>query len=203
MTVIHVKNPQDPRVRRTRKLLEQAFQSLLQEKGFQSVTVQDIAERAEVNRATFYAHFDDKYNLLDTMMRERFREQLDARFAETSSVTADSLLTMCLTIFEFLDGVFHSCRRDEQIGPTLEAAVHDVLSAFISDRLNTCQPPAAALGDSETTAQVIASTLIGTGSWWSQGDRRLPAEELARRVVAILMHGVAGALQGNATVSEG
>ena len=49
----------DPRVKRTRTLLEQAFMDLIQEEGFQGVTVQDIAERAGVNRATFYAHFAD------------------------------------------------------------------------------------------------------------------------------------------------
>ena len=51
----------DPRVKRTRKLLQQAFLELFQEKGFASISIQDITERATVNRATFYAHFPDKY----------------------------------------------------------------------------------------------------------------------------------------------
>jgi AcrR family transcriptional regulator len=46
------KKREDPRVRRTRKLLNQAFFELMNEKGFQSLTVQDIADRAEVNRAS-------------------------------------------------------------------------------------------------------------------------------------------------------
>src|SRR5205807_1741174 len=46
----------DPRVKRTRKLLQQAFIELFQEKGFASISIQDITERATVNRATFYAH---------------------------------------------------------------------------------------------------------------------------------------------------
>ncbi|MBI4304912.1 MAG: TetR family transcriptional regulator, partial [Chloroflexi bacterium] len=52
---MQIKNPQDPRVKRTRKLLHDAFDSLLSEKSFEAITVQDIAERATVNRATFYA----------------------------------------------------------------------------------------------------------------------------------------------------
>src|SRR5207245_2778046 len=55
----------DPRVKRTRKLLQQAFIELFQEKGFAAISIQDITERATVNRATFYAHFPDKYALLD------------------------------------------------------------------------------------------------------------------------------------------
>ncbi|HWQ84479.1 MAG TPA: TetR/AcrR family transcriptional regulator [Anaerolineales bacterium] len=49
----------DPRIKRTRALLVQAFTELLAEKGFQAISVQDISERATVNRTTFYLHFPD------------------------------------------------------------------------------------------------------------------------------------------------
>ena len=78
MTVTPVKNEQDPRVKRTRQLLQDAFMSLLGEKDFQTVTVQDIAERATVNRATFYADYSDKYDLADRLAREQFQQQLAA-----------------------------------------------------------------------------------------------------------------------------
>src|SRR6201999_4494163 len=60
----------DPRVTRTQKLIRDAFKSLLKEKSFESISVQDIAERATVNRATFYAHFTDKLALLVAIVRE-------------------------------------------------------------------------------------------------------------------------------------
>ncbi|HEX2906841.1 MAG TPA: TetR family transcriptional regulator, partial [Phototrophicaceae bacterium] len=56
---------EDLRVRRTRKLLQQALIELTVEKGFAAVTVRDITERAMVNRSTFYRHYLDKYELLD------------------------------------------------------------------------------------------------------------------------------------------
>jgi AcrR family transcriptional regulator len=64
------KQPGDLRVRRTRKMLMQALIELTIEKGFSAITVQDIAERAMVNRATFYRHYLDKYDLLDQYMNE-------------------------------------------------------------------------------------------------------------------------------------
>ena len=67
-------NDADPRVKRTRKLLEEAFVALLAEKTFHRISVQDIAERATVNRATFYAHFEDKFALMDQLIRDAFRE---------------------------------------------------------------------------------------------------------------------------------
>src|SRR4051812_37849709 len=83
-------NQADPRVRRTRKLLQQALTDLLAEKSFHSINVQDVVDRATVNRATFYAHFTDKYALLDNVVGEWFREELsraglaDTRFNESN-----------------------------------------------------------------------------------------------------------------------
>ena len=53
----------DPRFKRTRELIVRAFEELVMEKGHRALTVQEIAERATVNRATFYAHFRDQYEL--------------------------------------------------------------------------------------------------------------------------------------------
>ncbi|ALP38418.1 hypothetical protein ASL14_21815 [Paenibacillus sp. IHB B 3084] len=59
------KNKDDPRVKKTRQLLKDAFISLVQEKDFEFITIRDITEKATVNRATFYAHFTDKYEILE------------------------------------------------------------------------------------------------------------------------------------------
>lgn len=60
----------DPRIKRTRQLLRQALMDLIPEKGYQAITIQDIADRATLNRATFYLHYRDKDDLLYTGMRE-------------------------------------------------------------------------------------------------------------------------------------
>ena len=54
----------DRRVERTQQLLRGALVSLIREKGFEALTVQDIIDRANVGRATFYSHFDNKEDLL-------------------------------------------------------------------------------------------------------------------------------------------
>ena len=63
-------NLDDLRVRRTRKLLQKALLEAASEKGFAHVTVSDITERAMVNRATFYRHYEDKYDLLTHYIEE-------------------------------------------------------------------------------------------------------------------------------------
>lgn len=78
----------DPRVERTRTALVDAFTALSTKRRLTSISVKDVAARARVNRATFYAHFPDKSALLDYTVRGRFREQLRQR------VPADATLTI-------------------------------------------------------------------------------------------------------------
>lgn len=60
----------DPRVQRTHKLLQEAFIELAAERGFDAMTIGDIVKRANVNRATFYRHYQDKYDLLEQIFQE-------------------------------------------------------------------------------------------------------------------------------------
>ena len=55
----------DPRITRTKQLLVDAFQKVSKEKKLSQLTVKNITDEATVNRATFYAHFTDKYDILD------------------------------------------------------------------------------------------------------------------------------------------
>src|ERR1700722_8172902 len=69
----------DPRIRRTRQLLQGALQTLMQNKGFDEISVQDITDLATVNRATFYDHYTDKYALLEAMVAGGFHKLLHER----------------------------------------------------------------------------------------------------------------------------
>ncbi len=60
----------DPRIQRTENLLQDALVELTAERGFDAITVGDIAERAGVNRATFYRHYQDKYDLVERIFQE-------------------------------------------------------------------------------------------------------------------------------------
>lgn len=61
---------EDRRSQRTRRLLHQAVLALMQEKRYDSITVQDIIDRADVGRSTFYAHYQDKEDLVNSHLQE-------------------------------------------------------------------------------------------------------------------------------------
>ena len=57
-------NNTDLRIIRTKESIREALVELIEEKGFEAITVKDITTRAKINRGTFYAHYQDKYDLM-------------------------------------------------------------------------------------------------------------------------------------------
>jgi AcrR family transcriptional regulator len=189
-------NEADPRVKRTRKLIVEAFFALLAEKSFHAISVQTIAERATVNRATFYLHFADKFALMDWVVRDSVREVLVQRLGPASQFTLDNLRLLVVTICEFL-GRFqgHCAPGDRTVEPQVEGKVQEELAAFLLGWLR--QVPLAAghaTGSADLTREALASLLswavFGAGVEWSRGARVYPAEEWARTVVVALVGGL-------------
>src|ERR1700730_3627808 len=88
----------DPRIRRTRHLLQDALRRLLEEKEFDKVTIQDITEAATLNRATFYAHYPDKFALLGELIRVNFLQLLAQRNVQFDGTCATAFHPMILAL---------------------------------------------------------------------------------------------------------
>src|SRR5438132_12615932 len=122
----------DPRVKRTSQLLQKAFMELFLERGIASISIQDITERATVNRATFYAHFPDKYALLDSIIREQFQQAAASKLTSSPSWGVQSLRLLIEVVFDFLGGFHHDCKpSDTQFDPLLERAVQQELAEIL------------------------------------------------------------------------
>ena len=114
----------DPRVKRTRELIVRAFNELVAEKGHTGLTVQEIAERATINRATFYAHFTDQYELFDYVISEAFRKELRRRLPDSPGLSEENLKALVLAACDYLAGLNTACSRtDRQFRPLIEARV--------------------------------------------------------------------------------
>jgi AcrR family transcriptional regulator len=181
----------DPRVKRTRKLLQQAFLDLFQEKSFASISIQEITERATVNRATFYAHFPDKYALLDSIIRERFRAAVASKLPPSPSWGVGSLSLLIGAVFDFLS-TFHShCKpTDTPFDPLMERAVQQELAELLLSWLKQAKTagvkPRVRL---ETMASVMSWAIFGTAAEWSQSEGTLSAEEMTNQVLLALTEG--------------
>lgn len=188
-------HPVDPRVRRTRQLLSHAFMELLERQSFDSITVQDIAERATVNRATFYSHFQDKYDLLDKLIRERFQHDLEQRIPGPGRLRARSLYSLATIIFTVLSGVNGHCAPgDRTLQPMFESALQSEVQQTLLDWLQAPQTAAAPASTRDAVATTISWALFGSAAQWSRESQPAPLEQAARQVVDVLLEGIPSAL---------
>lgn len=185
----------DPRIKRTRRLLEQAFLELLIEKGFQPITVQDIADRATVNRATFYAHFDDKFALHDHIIRKLFQEALQRKLLPDSDFSLANLHLLILTVCEHLDQFYNQrcSSATSHVEPLIEKEVQGQIYHLVLRWVAQWQEDKAALLSApEVIASAISWAIFGVGLQWSRGDKSYSAEEISDQVLPLIMGGLHG-----------
>lgn len=73
-----LKAPDDRRAARTRRLIRNALSELIEEKGYNNISITDLTARADINRGTFYLHYTDKYDLLEQVENEVIQELHEA-----------------------------------------------------------------------------------------------------------------------------
>jgi AcrR family transcriptional regulator len=175
----------DPRIRRTRELLQQALATLLETKEFEKISVHDITDAATVNRATFYAHYPDKFALLECMVAARFQALLDARGIVFDGTCQSALTAIVLGVCDFLAGSpCHGPNRDRQMEPHMESAVVAVVRNMLLNGLKQHKPTGPV--SPEMLSAAASWAIYGAAKEWSQTPNRPPSEEVAQTVVRLV-----------------
>src|SRR3954453_23584588 len=182
----------DPRVKRTRQLLEQSFMDLMHEKSFHSITVQDVTERATVNRATFYDHFEDKYALLEACMRDAFNQVLRSKVPADASLSNENLKQLLLALCELQMKVHGECSPPRhEFEPLMEKQIKQQISEVLVGWLREAEPGARHNRTSpELTARVTSWAIYGASYQWSLDERKQPPEQFADQVMPMILAGL-------------
>ena len=189
-------NAADPRVRRTRHLLQDALVALLTEKRFDAITVQEITARATVNRATFYAHFADKHDLFAQFIRDWFRCALERRLPPDARISRANLLLLVQVTMDAFAELNDHCRPTETLKPLIMAAVQEELATLllgwlaavpVRDAVRSVAPQTAATG--------VSWAIFGAALDWSQASPRPPADATATEIAALLSEGLAAIVE--------
>ena len=167
----------DPRVTRTNKLIRGALMSLLAEKSFGAISVQDIAERATVNRATFYAHFSDKFALLEAVTREEVAAKLAEEDPLHAPDTRKLLKGVGRSVFSFVEQ-HRGCKIDRDFELQFETAIETQLAEFLQPSFDHC------------TALLIASALVAAAMNWRRQAEKTKPDPIINNIVGILVDGV-------------
>ena len=163
----------DPRVKRTRSLILQSFENLLAEKGFETISVQDVTGKAQINRATFYAHFPDKYALLDYSISQMFMLEIEKRTLNACHYTPDNLRHLILAVCEFLSHLHSECAQPHQ---QFEALVENTIKKQIFDLLSYWLKQSNSSMSTDIPATVATWAIYGLASHYSHSKKR-PALE--------------------------
>jgi len=176
-----VKGKVDRRVQRTRQLLHDALTALILEKGYDKITVQDIIERANVGRSTFYAHYLDKQDLLESGL-ERLRDELGRNLTgDDAAESAEWTLLPTLELFRHT-GQHHDLFRAMIGGTGIDVVVRTIDEALTAHAQALLAELVAERGQPSVPARVMVTYLVGALlallTWWLDNDMPYPPEQM-------------------------
>lgn len=170
----------DRRVQRTRALLRDALFELINEKGYASITIQDITDRANLNRVTFYFHYKDKDDLLFKVIQELY-DALVTNQSKAQSVH-EWAQQDALFAFQHVHEYAHLYKvlLSEKGSLSVVGRLIDYFAAQAVEKAKQVLPEDAALPlPLEVVEHFYASAFVGLVRWWVLHDMPYSAEKMA------------------------
>jgi AcrR family transcriptional regulator len=191
----------DRRVQKTRQILQKSIMELIVEKGFKSVTVQDILDRANVGRSTFYAHYQDKGELLHSCFEEfhKLMEQhalnLSERNSSSSSLEFNTDFILKFLKFaeqnrQLLEALLAQEDLSETIKNSLFESVYGPVKRNLGTQENNQIPP-------EFVVQYFVNACFGTIKWWITNDMPYTAGEVDNYIKQLTIPAIKGLHNNN------
>jgi AcrR family transcriptional regulator len=174
----------DPRIRRTRQLLQDALEKLLAQKDFDKISVQGVAEAATLNRATFYDHYADKFALLECLVATRFRQLLEDRNIRFDGCEG-AVRTMAIGVCTYLAALPRAnLSSPSHSGQPLETAIVAVMRGMILEGMKSH------LGRRRISQELLASTvawaIFGAAKEWLRTPNRVSVDRIATTIEAMV-----------------
>lgn len=189
----------DLRIIRTRKFIKEAFLDLICTQGYESITIQNIADRALVNRATFYLHYKDKQDLLDQLIIEIFVQLAEAikpcRYVQNKMVKLSNFQSMIETILVQIveNRKFFKVMMIENGVNGFNTKMQDVIKEKFKEEFLSYGLEEQSIGiNPELFTSFISSALIGVIGWWLKEDLQYTTKQLATHIVNLCSMGPLG-----------
>lgn len=174
------KNVLDRRIQRTRQLLQEAMLALILEKGYDAVTVQDVIDRANVGRSTFYAHFRDREDLFLSGF-ENMRAQFEQHLATQPASDGDPW-KLNLVMFQHAQSQhrLYKALAGKQGGKIMLAHIYRYLTPLIREHLQEqSRGGKQGLVPPDVLAHFLVSSLMALLTWWLDNDLPYSAERMS------------------------
>jgi AcrR family transcriptional regulator len=176
----------DPRIRRTRQLLQGALRNLMQSKNIEEISVQDITDAATVNRATFYDHYTDKYALLEAMVAGGFHILLHERNVSFDGTCPSAASAIILATCDYITQIHANpaeCTRQNAFEPLIEAAITTAIRRVIVNGM----PKGTPILSPEIIATTASWAIYGAVKQWFYTPNHAPAEEIVPSILQLIV----------------
>ena len=175
----------DRRVKKSRQAIMDAFTKLMLEKDFEKITINEIAELANVNRGTVYSHYVDIFDLLNQCIENHLNklfENCQPRGNDTNMSGKDSL---CKT-FTYLEqhAFFYSKMLTSNSTTAFRNRLHALMVKSVEEQIAVSGINDAV--DKEIMVQYFASATIGVIEWWITHSMPYSAEYMAEQLLALM-----------------
>ena len=171
----------DPRILRSRRMLMESLAKLLTKKEFEDISVQEIADEATLNRATFYLHYPDKSALLQAMTEARFRDLIERRSISFTDFDG-ALRAIALGVCDYLTETTNCPAQLARI--PLEGSIIPVVEGMFKEGLaHHVMAPGV---DPALLATMAAWAVFGAARRWFETANRIPAEEMAAKIETLV-----------------
>ncbi|SOC38645.1 TetR/AcrR family transcriptional regulator [Ureibacillus acetophenoni] len=177
----------DPRIIRTRKLIMDTFIDLSSKKEFKDITVKDITTEAMINRATFYYHFEDIYDLLDKALSEVLLVNLKSEEYEQEELNEGSLISIFKAITNFQMSLSNRCHRGYE--DTIARIIRDQLEVLFYKMLSK-EHDAKENETLKIAAVMLSWGLYGASVEWRRNSQNVTPEEYIKSVIPFITKGI-------------
>jgi AcrR family transcriptional regulator len=177
----------DLRVIRTRKLIMDSFMELSAKKEFKDITVKDITTEAMINRATFYYHFEDIYDLLEKVLTEVLVINLDSNILEKNELNEESIISIFTAITDFQRSLSNRCHRGYE--DTIAHIIREQLEVIFYKMLlkqNRTEVDEAL----KVTAVILSWGIYGASIEWRRNSKEIPPEQFIQSAIPYIISGI-------------
>lgn len=179
----------DRRTRRTRQAIKAAFVSLILERGFEAVTILDVAKRADYNRGTFYKHFVGKEELLQEIRSEfllGFAETLLIPYEGMDLVKAEDIYPSALQLFNHIEKHKDEFQALLSVDRSFGFELYDVLRESMRRDMHIIMDEGSPALDYEILLSYQMSAAMGVILYWEESGFKYSTSYMADQLIGLV-----------------
>ncbi|MGG0459977.1 TetR/AcrR family transcriptional regulator [Priestia aryabhattai] len=188
----------DRRIIRTKRFIRDALTELMEEKGFEGVTVRDLTKKADINRGTFYLHYQDKYDLLEKSENEVIQEIKEfIKKANPNEIVSANLkeqpLPFIIALFEYIqeNARFMQVMLGPKGNPGFHLKIKEVMKTNMLEKLELIDNKMPPLVPLEHLMSYVTSAHLGVIQHWLEQDMKQSPREMALTLASMTFLGPA------------